>query len=133
MIKKIMDGQTLIAIVGSLQDVPHGLNFMTEPELPMQFATIRRDKGKIQNHIHKVQNRQVKSIANEFHMVVAGKAIISLFGYGKNLIDKIMLVPGMFCLLFNGGHGFEIIKDDTLIIEIKNGIYQGQEFDKEKF
>lgn len=133
MIKRIMDGTTLIAIIGSLEDVAHGNNFVTEPELPMQLGFIRQDKGKIQSHIHKIRNQQMKSISNEFHFVVTGKAVVSLFNYSKQLVTKIMLVPGMFCLLFNGGHGYEIIKDDTIIVEVKNGAFQGVEIDKEKF
>ncbi len=131
MIKRINDKGMLIAIVGSLQDIAHGNNFVTEPELPMQLGIMRVDKCKIPNHIHKVRNRQVKSISNEFHFVVQGKAMLSLFDYNKNLVTKIMLYPSMFCMLFNGGHGYEIIKDDTIILECKLGSYTTKEDDKE--
>lgn len=133
MIKRVMDGSTLIAIVGSLQDVEYGTNFVTEPELPMQLGIIRVDEGKIQNHIHKVQDWTMKSIANEFHIVITGKVFVSLFNNSKILVSKIMLVPGMFCMLFNGGHGYDIVEDDTIIIEVKNGFYKDSETDKEKF
>lgn len=134
MIKKIVDNGNLIAIVGSLQDVAHGNTFVTDPELPMQLGIMRNDKGVISNHIHKVRNRQVKSISNEFHMVITGKVILSLFNASKNLITKMTLCPGMFCMLFNGGHGYEIIRDDTIMVEVKLGEYTGNiSDDKEKF
>jgi hypothetical protein len=126
-----MDGQTLIAIVGNLTDASWGNNFITENELPMQIGIMRKGKDKVENHIHKIRNRQVKSISNEFHYVVRGKAIVSLFGMGKNLITKITLVPEMFCALYNGGHGYEIIKEDTLMLEIKNGNFTSKSDDKE--
>ena len=133
MIKKIMDKDTLIAIVGSFEDASYGNNFVTEPGLPMQLGVMRLNKGQVQNHIHKVRNRQMKTISNEFHMVIRGKVFVSLFDCSKNLITKITLIPGMFCMLFNGGHGYEVIKDDTVMIEVKNGSFEGVEIDKEKF
>jgi hypothetical protein len=133
-IKRIMDGQMLIAIVGDFQDAGRGNNFVTENELPMQLGIMRKNKEYVANHIHKIRNRQAKSISNEFHYVVRGKVLVSLFGYQKNLITKIMLTPEMFCMLFNGGHGFEIIKDDTIMFEVKNGSFSGEIMDdKEKF
>lgn len=133
MIKRIMDGETLVAIIGTFQDVAYGNNFITEPELPMQLGIIRSNKGKVDNHIHKIRNRQVKSISNEFHMIVNGKAIVYLYGYTKNLVHKELLHPGSFCALFNGGHGYEIVKDDTILLEVKNGAFSTVEDDKEKF
>lgn len=134
MIKRIMDGATLIAIVGSFQDVAYGNNFITSPELPMQIGVLRTKPAEtVQNHIHKIRNRQTKSISNEFHMIVHGKAFVSLFNSAKNLVAKELLVPGMFCALFNGGHGYEFLKDDTIMLEVKTGPYSSAEDDKEKF
>jgi hypothetical protein len=132
-IKRITDNGNLIAIVGSLEDVPYGNNFITDPESPMQLGIMRNDKGQIANHVHKVRNRQSKSISCEFHMVITGKMILSLFNASKNLITKMTLCPSMFCMLFNGGHGYEIIRDDTVMIEVKLGNYTSVEEDKEKF
>jgi hypothetical protein len=126
-----MDGQILIAIVGDFKDVGWGNNFITENGLPMQIGIMRKNKEYVSNHIHKVRNRQFESISNEFHYVVRGKVIVSLFSTAKDLITKIMLGSEMFCALYNGGHGFEIIKDDTLILEIKNGSFTSKEDDKE--
>lgn len=131
MIKKIVDNGILIAIVGSLQDMAYGNNFITEPELPMQIGVMRFNKCKINNHVHKVRNRQTKSISNEFHMVVEGKAILSLFNPNKNLVTKMTLNSGMFCALYNGGHGYEIIRDNTVIVEVKAGNYTNRDDDKE--
>lgn len=132
MLKTVTDNGTLIALVGSFEDSAWGNNFLTQNELPMQLGVMRVNKQQVQDHIHKIRNRQVKSISNEFHYVVRGKVLVRLFNYEKKLIEKIMLCPNMFCLLFNGGHGFEIIKDDTLILEIKNGSFTTVAEDKEK-
>lgn len=133
MLKKITDGKTLIALIGSFEDLGKGNHFLTENELPMQVGVLKSDKAKVANHIHKIRNRQTKSISNEFHLVVKGKVEISLYNYAKKLIQKVMLVPNMFCLLVNGGHGFEIVKDDTIMVEVKAGEFTSVTDDKEKF
>ena len=44
-----------------------------------------------------------------------------------------MMREGDFVCLYDGGHGFEIVKDGTKIIEVKLGKYTSVEDDKEKF
>jgi hypothetical protein len=133
MIKKVVDQGKLIAIIGAVEDMAKGNNFITDQNLPMQVGVLRSDKGVVQNHIHKIRNRQSKSITNEFHMVVKGKVLVSLFNEDKLLVARSVLCPNMFCLLINGGHGYEILKDDTIMVEVKNGSFDGVEIDKEKF
>lgn len=130
MIKRITDNGTLIAIVGSFEDAGWGNNFITEPNLPMQLGVLRMNKEKIKDHIHKIRNRQCKSISNEFHLVLRGKVLVKLYNIEQKLIDKIVLSTNMFCALYNGGHGYEILKEDTLMIEIKMGEYTNKVDDK---
>jgi len=132
MIKSIINKGTLIALVGSFDDAGWGNNFLTDTNLPMQLGVMRKNKEHITNHIHKIRNRQCKSISNEFHYVIRGKVIVSLFNYEKELVTKVMLMPNMFCILYSGGHGFEILKDDTLMIELKSGSFTSTDEDKEK-
>jgi len=133
MIKNILDNKELIAIIGNVEDMPKGNNFITDSNLPMQVGIMRNDKVRLQNHIHKVRNRQFKSISNEFHMVVRGKVQVSLFNDEKKMVHRSVLCPNMFCLLINGGHGYEILKDDTIMVEVKSGSFTTIEEDKEKF
>jgi hypothetical protein len=133
MIKRIMDGETLIAIVGTLEDAKWGNNFATENELPMQLGILRMNKGEIQSHIHKIRNRQFKSISNECHVVIRGKVIIRLYNFEKKLVSTQMLCPNTFCALYNGGHGFEVIKDDTIMLEVKCSNFTSTSDDKDKF
>ncbi len=131
MIKKIMDGETLIAIVGNFEDAGWGNNFYTDKELNMQLGCLRKNKEKIQSHIHKIRNRQFKSISNEFHMVLRGKVLVTFYNESKKIIDKFMMGTNMFSILYNGGHGFEILKEDTLMVEVKSGEYTSRVDDKE--
>jgi hypothetical protein len=101
----------------------------------MQIGILRTHKGdgNVKKHVHKIRDRQQKSISNEFHIVLRGAVIVSFYGYNKNLVDKITLYPSMFYCLYNGGHSFEFIEDDTVMVEVKNGAFSSIEDDKEKF
>ena len=44
-----------------------------------------------------------------------------------------VLSQGDFIMLFDGGHGFEVLQNDTVFIEVKNGQFVDTETDKEKF
>ena len=133
--KKIMDGETLIAIVGSFDDAKWGNTFITNKELPMQIGFLRTNKGDggVEKHIHKIRNRQVKSITNEYFYMIRGKANVFFYNFNKEIVGKALLTPKMFCCLYNGGHSLEFIKDDSLMVEVKNGAFTDISDDKEKF
>jgi hypothetical protein len=134
MIKKILDKGTLIAITGSVDDMPKGNNFITDNDLPMQVGIMHADKtDSYKNHIHKVRNHQYTSISMEYHIIIRGKVRLSLFNDDKTLIKKIILKPNMFSLLVHGGHGYEVLEDDTVMVECKLGNFEGVESDKVRF
>jgi hypothetical protein len=135
MIKQIMDGDTLIAIVGSFDDTKWGNHFITDKELPIQIGALRTNKGDggVEKHIHKIRNRQLKTISNEYFYMIRGKVNVFFYNYAKKLVGKVLLTPQMFCCLYNGGHSLEFIKDDSLMVEVKNGAFTDVSDDKEKF
>lgn len=134
MIKKILDKGTLIAIVGSVDDMPKGNNFITDNDLPMQVGIMHVDKTALcKNHVHKMRSHQYKAISIEYHMITKGKVRLSLFRDDKTLIKKMILKPNMFSLLIHGGHGYEILEDDTVMVECKLGQFESVESDKVQF
>jgi hypothetical protein len=134
MIKKIIDKGTLIAIVGSVDNMPKGNNFITDNDLPMQVGVVHADKAEtLKNHIHKTRDHRYQAISIEYHMVVKGRVRLSLFNDDKTLIKKMILKPNMFSLLIHGGHGYEILEDDTVVVECKLGKFESVESDKVRF
>lgn len=130
MLKEITHNRTLIAIVGDLENLKLGNNFITNPELNMQVGVLKENKKVLRTHIHKVRNRNVHSISNEFCYVVRGSIKVKLYDYSKEFIDEVVMPSGTFCVLYNGGHGFEILEDNSLIIEVKAGAFTTVEDDK---
>jgi hypothetical protein len=47
--------------------------------------------------------------------------------------DRAILKAGDFIMLYDGGHGFKVLQDNTVFIEVKNGQFVTVEQDKDKF
>ena len=131
--KKYIHNNKLIAIKYSLEEWPEGLNFITSDDLAIQVSSWLYKKGKIlDNHYHKEYKRYANKTM-EMIYVVNGLMKVSLFDIEKNFIDQFNVKTGDTAIFVDGGHGYEILEDDTKIIESKNGPFISVEKDKEKF
>jgi len=45
-------------------------------------------------------------------------------------VEEIVAREGDLLIMLRGGHGYEIIEDDTQVLEVKNGSYPGPEADR---
>ncbi len=126
---KSSDGYT-IAIVIQKNFKKEGLNFVSESDFPLQLGINSYKKGhKIKSHFH--QNREV--VINSIQEVVylkSGSAHVHLFDLNKKIVKSLKLSAGDLIFFINGGHGFDI-SEDTTIIEVKQGPYFGKDKDKE--
>jgi hypothetical protein len=132
--KKIYDGELLIAEIGYANNIKEGKTFSDNPLSPLQYGLFRLPKETIlQRHIHKVRPRLSEHKTLEFLYVVKGLVMASFYSLSRILICTHILETGDFVMLYDGGHGFDILKDDTVLIEVKSGQYQGDAQDKDKF
>jgi len=65
--------------------------------------------------------------------VKQGSMKVTLYSDDKSIINEFILEKGDLAIYAYGGHGYEILSDDTQIIEAKNGPFISVEEDKEKF
>ena len=129
----IKDKGKIIAIIYRNEDWVEGLNFFTDPSLNIQASSWHYHKGrKIASHIHKFNSRQV-DYTHEITYVKQGKMKVFLYGEDKRLIKELITEQGDMVVYAYGGHGYEILEDDTQIIEVKNGPFGDVSLDKEKF
>jgi len=132
MIKRIVFGDKLIAII-----IPHdfhkdGVEFFSPKEFSQQLGYMRHPKGyKIQPHIHKLVVREIK-YTQEVLLLKSGKIQVNFYSDRKKYIGKEELVAGDVILLASGGHGFVFLEESELI-EIKQGPYISFKVDKERF
>lgn len=131
--KKFFLDDKIIAIKYELSEWPEGLNFITSNELAIQVSSWLYKKGKIlDSHYHK-EYKRFSNKTMEMIYVVDGSMKVSLFDLEKNLIEKFTVKKGDTAIFVDGGHGYEILEDNTRIIESKNGPFISVEKDKEKF
>jgi hypothetical protein len=126
------DGQ-IISIIYRDDDWKKGLNFITPDEMFVQVGSWWYDKGKkLDSHIHKEFDR-VSSRTQETIYVKQGAVKVLLYSETEKFIGDYILNEGDLAVFCFGGHGYEILEDDTKIIESKNGPFIDVETDKKKF
>ena len=125
---KASDGQTIAIIVKNNFNKP-GINFISEPNHPLQVGiNSYRKEESIKPHIH--LNKQITiEKTQEVIYIKTGKARLNLYDSNKNHIKDLTLSAGDLAFFVSGGHGLKII-ENTTIIEVKQGPYQGNSKDK---
>ena len=126
-------GEKISCIVYRDSDWSKGLNFITPNEMFIQAGSWWYDKGKIlAKHIHKDFDR-VATRTQESVYVKRGSMKVSLYNDEQELFKEFVLHQGDLAVFGFGGHGYEILEDDTQIIETKNGPFIDVDTDKTKF
>ncbi len=115
------------------EDWVEGLNFITPDSMFMQVGSWWYEKGKIlDKHIHNEFDR-VANRTQECVYVRRGSMKVTLYNEEFEEFESFVLSEGDLAVFANGGHGYEILEDNTQIIESKNGPFTGVEKDKIKF
>ena len=84
------------------------------------------------------RGRKILKIAKIFltltvAIVVSGSVEARIYDEEDNLLKKFVLKKNDGLILFAGGHGYTILSDDTLVLELKNGPYPGPDKDRRRF
>ena len=127
------DNDDLIAIIYREEDWQKGLNFITPDNLFIQVGSWWYDKGKkLDSHKHLKYSRKA-NITQEMVYVKDGSMRVDLYSIDKVFIKSFELKKGDLSVLVSGGHGYEILEENTKIIESKNGPFISVDKDKIKF
>jgi len=132
MLKIEHEGQ-IISIVYRNEDWVKGLNFITPDEMFVQVGSWWYDKGKeLASHIHNDFDR-IASRTQESVYVKRGSMKVILYTEQKKYLQEYTLFEGDLAVFAFGGHGYQILEDDTQVIESKNGPFIDVTTDKTKF
>jgi len=74
--------------------------------------------------------QRTSDITQEAWIVLEGKIKASFYDLDNSLIYETDLIAGDCAVVFKAGHSFEVIYDNTILYEVKNGPYYGQQKDK---
>lgn len=123
------DGK-LLAVFLKSEDWVEGLNFMSSDDDYLQVGTWNYNKGKkLLPHMHLEAMREIER-TQEVVYVKEGKLKVDIYSDDKKYLKSLELNKGDTLLLLSGGHGYEILEDNTQILETKNGPYVGAEKDR---
>ena len=128
MIEKVeWQGKTLALILRARFD-KEGVNFVTAEDNPIQLGILKHRQGvKIKPHIHRASAKVINSVQEVLH-IEYGRVEVDFYDDGEKIRTTILNM-GDTILLISGGHGFDIL-EDSKIIEVKQGPYEGVERDK---
>lgn len=123
-------GLTLALIVRRGFD-QQGVNFVTSEHNPLQVGVLKHPQGfNIKPHIHTASTRTISSIQEVLH-IEYGRVAVDFYDEDGQRVGDAVLNMGDTILLLAGGHGFNIL-EDSKIIEVKQGPYEGVERDKRR-
>jgi mannose-6-phosphate isomerase-like protein (cupin superfamily) len=117
------DGQTLCYVIRA-STRPKQTTFITPPDAKQQVGFIVYPKGgAIARHIHRPLERHIIGMA-EVLVVRSGHCQIEVYDEHESLVAVRDLYQNDVVLMVGGGHGFQV-KEDTVLLEIKQGPYLG--------
>jgi len=110
---------------------PEQTTFLTPPEFKQQVGYIVYPAGgEIARHVHRPLERHLVG-TSEVLVVKKGRCLIDIYNDDRELVATRELHPGDVMLMVGGGHGFRML-EDTVFLEIKQGLYTGLD-EKEQF
>ena len=129
----IKNNGQIISIIYRDSDWVKGLNFITPDELFVQVGSWWYDKGKkLDAHVHKEFDRSA-SRTQESIYIKQGSLKVSVFTEEESFLQDYILYAGDLAVFAYGGHGYEILENNTKVIESKNGPFFNVDDDKNKF
>jgi hypothetical protein len=133
-INEIKENDSILARHISAQDAwGGGLNFFSKDSEFQQVGTWVYQSGKeLHAHSHNEIERKVQW-TQEVLYVKKGKIRADIYSTKNKKITEIFVGEGDILILLMGGHGYEILADNTQVLEIKNGPYLGAETDRKRF
>ena len=130
--EKIMDGDSVLAIIIRDADWEEGLKFVSSDDDYQQVGTWGYNKGqKLAPHIHLIEPREVLR-TQEVVFVKNGRIRADIYTEKEEFLKSVELEKGDTIILLNGGHGYQILEDNTRVLEVKNGPYIGADRDRKR-
>jgi len=125
-----VDPQLLIATVITNFEEAGRHDASTVDEI-LQVSALSLAKNKVvKSHMHKPVVRGTIG-TQEAWIVISGSIRAEIFDTNKDKISENILMSGDCVVLYRGGHSMQVLEDDTVIYEIKNGPYLGAENDSQ--
>jgi hypothetical protein len=131
MIEKIIHQNIILAIIICKDFHKEGISFLTDGASLLEMGYMSHPAGYIITpHAHPPFTRQTHG-TQEVIFLKSGKMRVDFYSEQKMCVGSRELVGGDWIVLLAGGHGIELL-EPSILIEVKNGPYAGEE-DKIRF
>ncbi len=125
-----LNGET-VAIFHKAAEWKEGLDFLTPQQAYIQAGTWWYQAGKeLRPHRH-IKNERKIALTQEVIIILTGRIRIDLYNCEKNIFLQEELEKGDIAIFLNVAHGYQILENDTRIVEVKNGPFISLDKDKE--
>jgi cupin fold WbuC family metalloprotein len=119
----------LLHIINYVEDIDKRCDICPPNEF-LQVASFKLMKNKtFQPHKH-IKKLVAHDITQETWIVIRGSIEAILYDIDDTILERVLLKTGDCSITFRGGHNYLCLEDDTLVIEVKDGPYLGQNMDK---
>jgi hypothetical protein len=104
---------------------PNSLSFFSNKEYPLQVGIWNHYNKSKQLRTHRHDSRATHMVKgfNELFYVEKGRVLVYVYDNWDRPWTKEVLEAGDILVQLSGGHGFELLDDDTIVLEVKNGPY----------
>lgn len=126
----VSPGKLLHQVVRLSDFKPGRVDLVSEDQFIQCSALVMHEGKTFPAHKHIYKPGSSKVIAQESWHVIQGRVRCYFYDLDGHLIDEPILEAGDTSFTLEGGHTYEILTDDTKVLEYKTGPYQGQELDK---
>ena len=121
------NGETIARIIGA-EELDGPFKFFTDDEDVLQIGRWNHPKNyKCKPHIHNLVPKTIERV-QEAILVLRGQLKVTIFTVEGKLVGERILRPLDICHTVNCGHGYEVLTEDTKVLEFKNGPFPGDEF-----
>lgn len=126
----IENNGVVLALVLRNGDWPTGLNFLTKDQDFVQVSTWNYEQGKkTKPHGHNRVKREA-DLTQEVLYLKSGRLKATIYNLEDKIAEELVLSAGDLIVIWQGGHAYEILENNTQVLEFKNGPYLGLERDK---
>jgi len=125
-----IDKNCLLFVINKKEEITKNRNDLSPDEEYLQCATKLLSAGdSFKPHRHNTLERKTDK-TQEAWVFLSGKVKAKFYDIDDSLFLETELCGGDCAVVFNAGHGFEVIDDDTILYEFKTGPYYGMTADK---
>ncbi len=109
-----------------------GVEFFTPEDSAQQLGHARWSEGHtVDPHEHIPREREIRRTQETF-FIRSGRMRAKVFDKDREVIKELVLTEGDVVLFMDGGHSLEML-EDTDVVMVKQGPYQGVKEDKTRF